>query len=125
MYVRWSQDDAAVATWIVLPSGPPPSDPNVRRAVRLIQLWGEGDPTPSFGSFPEVQVDTLGEGDVIEREASWDLTVRGDSPNGRVPAPDGVYKARADFYARDGGGIPGMPEVLLEFEITLDRGIGG
>ena len=127
MYVRWSQDDPAVGTWIALPSGPPPSDSGVRRAVRLIQLRGEGDPTPSFGSFPEVQVDILGEGDVIEREAVWDLTVRGDSAGTRARplAPDGVYKARADFYPRGGSEIPGLPDVLLEFDITLDRGMGG
>ncbi len=122
-YVRWSQYDPAVGTWIVLPSGPPPSDPNVRRAVRLIQLWAEGDPTPSLDAFPAVQVETLDDGDVVEREASWDLTVRGDSPTGRVHAPDGVYKVRADFYPRGGTEIPGLPDILLEFEITLDRGI--
>lgn len=124
-YVRWSQYDPAVGTWIVLPSGPPPADPNIRRAVRLIQLWAEGDPTPSLDAFPAVQVETLDDGDDIEREASWDLTVRGDSPTGRVHAPDGVYKVRADFYPRGGSEIPGLPDVLLEFEITLDRGIQG
>ncbi|MYD35587.1 MAG: hypothetical protein F4X20_00970 [Dehalococcoidia bacterium] len=124
-YVRWSQYDPAVGTWIVLPSGPPPADPNVRRAVRLIQLWAEGDPTPSLDAFPAVQVETLDDGDDIEREASWDLTVRGDSPTGRVHAPDGVYKVRADFYPRGGSEIPGLPDILLEFEITLDRGIQG
>ncbi len=124
-YIRWSQYDPPVSTWIVLPSGEPPSDPRVRRAVRLIQLWAEGDPIPSFSSFPEVQVDTLDDGDDIEREVTWDLTVRGDSADGRAPAPDGVYKVRADFYPRDGSGIPGQPETLLEFPITLDRGIEG
>ncbi len=124
-YIRWSQYDPAVSTWIVLPSGPPPADPRVRRAVRLIQLWAEGDPTPSLSSFPEVQADTLDAGDDIEREASWDLTVRGDSAGTRAPAPDGVYKVRADFYPRGGNEIPGLPEILLEFPITLDRGIGG
>jgi len=124
-YVRWSQYDPAVGTWIVLPRGPPPADPNVRRAVRLIQLWGEGDPVPSLDSFPAVQVETLDDGDVIEREATWDLTVRGDPPVGRAHAPDGVYKVRADFYPRGGIEIPGMPDILLEFEITLDRGIEG
>ena len=123
-YIRWSQYDAAVATWIVLPSGPPPADPNVRRAVRLIQLWAEDDLAPSLDSFPEVRVETLDDGDDIEREVSWDLTVRGDSPTGRVHAPDGVYKVRADFYPRGGSEIPGLPDILLEFEITLDRGIG-
>ena len=123
-YIRWSQYDPAVSTWIVLPSGPPPADPRVRRAVRLIQLWAEGDPTPSLSSFPEVQADTLDAGDDIEREASWDLTVRGDSAGTRAPAPDGVYKVRADFYPRGGNEIPGLPEILLEFPITLDRGIG-
>lgn len=122
-YIRWSQYDAAVATWMVLPSGPPPADPGVRRAVRLIQLWAEGDPTPSLSAFPEVQVDTLGDGDDIEREASWDLTVRGDAAGTRAPAPDGVYKVRADFYPRGGGELPGLPDILLEFPITLDRGI--
>ena len=122
-YIRWSQYDAAVATWIVLPSGEPPADPNVRRAVRLIQLWAEGDPTPSLSSFPEVQVETLDDGDVVEREASWDLTVRGNSAGSRAPAPDGVYKVRADFYPRGGSEIPGLPDVLLEFPITLERGI--
>ncbi len=122
-YIRWSQYDPAVSTWIVLPSGPPPADPGVRRAVRLIQLWAEGDPTPSLSSFPEVQVETLGDGDDIEREALWDLTVRGDSAAGRAPAPDGVYKVRADFYPRGGNEIPGLPEILLEFPITLERGI--
>ncbi len=122
-YIRWSQYDAAVATWIVLPSGEPPADPNVRRAVRLIQLWAEGDPTPSLDSFPEVKVETLDNGDVVEREASWDLTVRGNSAGSRAPAPDGVYKVRADFYPRGGSEIPGLPDVLLEFPITLERGI--
>ena len=91
--------------------------------MRLIQLWAEDDPTPSLSSFPEVQVDTLDAGDVVEREASWDLTVRGDSANGRVPAPDGVYKARVDFYPQGGEEIPGLPDILLEFPITLERGI--
>ena len=26
-YIRWSQHDASVAMWMVLPSGPPPADP--------------------------------------------------------------------------------------------------
>ncbi len=124
-YIRWSQYDPAVSTWIVLPSGEPPADPNVRQAVRLIQLWSEDDPTPSLSSFPEVQVATLDAGDVVEREALWDLTVRGDSPVGRAPAPDGVYKIRADFYPRGGGELPGLPDILLEFPITLERGIEG
>ena len=121
-YVRWSQDDAAVPLWIVLPSGPPPADPTQRQVVRLIQLWADDDPEPSLSSFPQVQTDTLEAGGTIEREVSWDLTVRGETAGSQVAAPDGVYTARADLYPREGQVLPGQPDLLVEFEFTLERG---
>ena len=97
-------------------------DPTPRPALRLIQLRADDDPAPSISS-PEVRHESLDEGDSIEREVSWDLTVGVAGQREREPAPDGVYTLRADFYPEDGEASPGLPDVLLEFAIRLERGI--
>ncbi len=123
-YVTWSQFDPAVPVWVVLPVDEAASGGEGRPVLRLIQLRAEDDEWPSPTSFLETQHATLKPGDAIEREVSWDLTVRGAGSGGREDAADGVYTLRADFYAEDGQLNPGMPDVVLEFPITLSRGIG-
>ena len=138
VFVRWTQFDPAAPISIVLPheavdedveqadedAEQVDEDPTPRPALRLIQLRAEDDPEPSISS-PEVRHETLGAGDSIEREVSWDLTVGVAGQREREPAPDGVYTLRADFYPEDGEVSPGLPDVLLEFAIRLERGIRG
>ena len=123
MYVQWTQFDPAVSLSIVLPSPEVAEDAEFRPALRLIQLRAGDDPQPSIASAPEVRHETLDAGDSIEREVSWDLTVGVAGQRERAPAPDEVYTLRADFYPEDGEGSPGLPDVLLEFAIRLERGI--
>ena len=123
MYVQWTQFDPAVPLSIVLPSAEVAEDAEFRPAVRLIQLRAGDDPQPSIGSAPEVRHETLDAGDSIKREVSWDLTVGEAGTREREPALDGVYTLRADFYPEDGEASPGLPDVLLEFAIRLERGI--
>ena len=122
VFVRWTQYDPAVPLSIVLPSPEVAEDAEFRPALRLIQLRADDDPAPSISS-PEVRHETLDAGDSIEREVSWDLTVGVAGQRERAPAPDEVYTLRADFYPEDGEGSPGLPDVLLEFAIRLERGI--
>ena len=138
VFVRWTQYDPAAPISIVLPheavdedveqvdedAEQVDEDPTPRPALRLIQLRAEDDPEPSISS-PEVRHETLDAGDSIEREVSWDLTVGVAGQREREPAPDGVYTLRADFYPEDGDVSPGLPDVLLEFAIRLERGIRG
>ena len=123
-HVRWSQYDPHVATWLAKPS-PPQTDTGLRAAVVLIPLTSPDDPTPTQEQFSAIQTETLEAGDVIEREASWDLTVRGEGAGARVAAPDGEYELRIEFYPHDGNRFPGMPDVKLEFPIILARGVSG
>ena len=123
MYVQWTQFDPAVSLSIVLPSPEVAEDAEFRPALRLIQLRAGDDPQPSIASAPAVRHETLDAGDSIEREVSWDLTVGVAGQREREPAPDEVYTLRADFYPEDGEGSPGLPDVLLEFAIRLERGI--
>ena len=123
MYVQWTQFDPAVPLSIVLPSPEVAEDAEFRPAVRLIQLRAEDDPQPSISSAPAVRHETLDAGDSIEREVSWDLTVGEAGTREREPAPDSVYTLRADFYPEDGEVSPGLPDVVLEFAIRLERGI--
>ncbi len=122
-YVRWSQHDPAVPMWIVLPHAAPTG--SERPALRLIHLLSEDDDLSNALAFPEVKRDTLDPGGVIEREVSWDLTVRADTPMGRGHAADDVYTLRADFYSDGPQAYPGRPDVSLTFPITLSRGIRG
>ena len=145
VFVRWTQYDPAVPLSIVLPheavdedveqvdedaeqvdedAEQVDEDPTPRPALRLIQLRADDDPAPSISS-PEVRHESLDEGDSIEREVSWDLTVAVAGQREREPAPDGVYTLRADFYPEDGEASPGLPHVVLEFAIRLERGIRG
>ncbi len=144
VFVRWTQYDPAVPLSIVLPheavdedveqvdedaervdedAERVDEDPTPRPALRLIQLRAGDDPQPSIASAPAVRHETLDAGDSIEREVSWDLTVGVAGQRERAPAPDEVYTLRADFYPEDGEGSPGLPDVLLEFAIRLERGI--
>ena len=127
VFVRWTQYDPAVPLSIVccLRRGEVAEDEDAefRPALRLIQLRAGDDPQPSIASAPAVRHETLDAGDSIEREVSWDLTVGVAGQRERAPAPDEVYTLRADFYPEDGEGSPGLPDVLLEFAIRLERGI--
>ena len=123
MFIRWSQFDPAVPLWIVLPRQAAAADAEQRPALRLIQLQAVDDPLPSISSFLEVQHMMLEPGGSIEREALWDLTLQGNRADVRNFAADGVYTLRADFYPEDGLVNPGLPDVVLEFPITLDRDI--
>ena len=120
-YIRWSQFDPAVPTWMALPAPPVSDDSGGRPALRLIALHAVGDDFGSAGDFPQTVTDSLEPGDVVEREVSWDLTTAVSGSRERAPAADGVYTLRVEFYPRGGNQYPGLPDVLLEFPVVLER----
>ncbi len=124
-YIRWSQFDPAVPTWMALPAPPVSDDTGGRPGLRLIALHADDDDFGSVEEFPKTETGSLEPGGVVEREVSWDLTVAVSGSRERSPAADGVYTLRVELYPRGGDQYPGLPDVLLEFPIRLERGVGG
>ena len=123
-FVRWSEDEPAVPIWIALPR--PPREPGEpQRVLRLIPLREEGYTPTEYQSysFPQVVTEVLEPGEAREVEVVWDLTVPATGSAERDRAPDGAYTLRADFFPSDGVGNPGLPDISLEFPISLMRGI--
>ena len=125
-YVRWSEDDPAVPVWIALPRQRG-ADGEPQGVLRLIPLREKGYTPAEYSgtTFPQVVGGELEPGATLELEVVWDLTVRGTESGVRVPAADGAYMLRADLFPAEGLVNPGLPDVSLEFPITLRRGISG
>ena len=123
-FVRWSEDEPAVPIWIALPRPPRPAG-EPQGVLRLIPLREKGYTPKEYEgySFPQVVTEALEPGEARELEVVWDLTVPGTGSAERDRAPDGAYTLKADFFPADGVGNPGLPDISLEFPITLLRGI--